>query len=127
MIVEAEPLRGARVLIVEDRYLIAAEIANEVSRLGGAVVGPSPTLGAARAALSSEGADLALLDVNLDHEPVYPLAAQLDEAGVPFVFLTGYDADVLPPEWRSRPRLTKPISSRALREELLRLRPGGAA
>lgn len=115
------PLQGARVLIVEDRYLIATEVAEQVTALGGRVVGPSRSVQAARLALANDGADIALLDVNLEDDDVFPLAAELDAAGVPFAFITGYDRDLLPPRWRDRPRLGKPISSRALGEELLRL------
>ncbi|MFL5295827.1 MAG: response regulator [Phenylobacterium sp.] len=118
---EGEPLTGERVLIVEDRYLIASEMADEVQRMGGKVLGPSRDLKAAQEILAREGADIALLDINLDGEEVYSLAGQLARSGVPFIFLTGYDADVLPAEWRGRPRITKPVSARALREELSKI------
>jgi DNA-binding response OmpR family regulator len=34
--------------------------------------------------------DAAILDVNLHGEPVYPLASQLHEAGVHFMFVSAY-------------------------------------
>jgi DNA-binding response OmpR family regulator len=123
---DATPLGGDRVLIVEDRYLIASEMAEEVERLGGRVVGPSRNLEGARAALAKDGADIALLDVSLDDEDVYPLASELAETGVPFIFLTGYDVDVLPVEWRGRPRIAKPVTGRALKEEILKLQANRA-
>jgi DNA-binding response OmpR family regulator len=117
----AETLSGQRVLIVEDRYLIAAEMADEVGKLGGEVIGPARDIEGASQVVASEPLDLALLDVNLDGEPVFPVAQALSAKGVPFIFLTGYDRDVLPPEWRDRPRLAKPVNGRMLREELLKL------
>jgi|SRR5689334_8699899 CheY-like chemotaxis protein len=117
----AEPLAGRRVLIVEDRYLIASEMADEVGQLGGRVVGPLRDVAAATEAALREPPDLAVLDVNLDGEMVYPLAETLKAKGVPFLFLTGYDADILPPAWRDRPRLSKPVNVRQFREELVKL------
>jgi CheY-like chemotaxis protein len=114
------PLAGRRVLIVEDRYLLAAEMADEVVRLGGQVVGPSRSVAAARRLLD-QPVDVGLLDVNLDGELVYPLAETLVEQGVPIIFTTGYDDELLPEPWRRRPRLRKPVSDKALREELLKL------
>lgn len=118
----AEPLAGQRVLIVEDRYLIASEMAEQVGRLGGQVVGPSRDVASAAEIVLREPVDMALLDVSLDDEVVFPLAETLAERGVPFIFLTGYDADILPPAWREHPTLAKPINPGRLRDELLKLR-----
>jgi CheY-like chemotaxis protein len=109
---------GRRVLIVEDRYLIACELADAVSRLGFEVLGPAPSVAQACELLGGEAVDAALLDVNLDGELVFPVAALLAERDVPIIFLTGYDREVLPPPWRGRPSLAKPIEARALRTEL---------
>jgi hypothetical protein len=46
--------------------------------------------------------DLAVLDVNLGDEKVYPVADALAERDVPFVFLTGYGSEMLPPAHRGR-------------------------
>jgi hypothetical protein len=40
-------LKGKRVLVIEDRYLIATDLCDEVAALGGEVIGPAPTLPAA--------------------------------------------------------------------------------
>jgi DNA-binding response OmpR family regulator len=119
---ESTALKGQNILIVEDRYLIACQMAEEVTRLGATVVGPSGDVAAANAAMDGVKIDLALLDVNLDGELVYPLAEALQAKGVPFLFLTGYDGELLPLAWRDSPRLTKPVNGKSLREALLRLR-----
>ena len=58
---------------------------------------------------------MALLDVNLKAELVFPLAAELERRETPFAFLTGYDGDTLPERWRERPMLLKPVNPRDLR------------
>ncbi len=113
------PLEGRRILIVEDRYLIATEMADEVRRMGGEVLGPSPSVERARELIGEEQVDIALLDVNLDGELVFPLADMLQSRGVPFLFLTGYDEAVLPEAWRDRPRISKPVDPRELRAHLV--------
>lgn len=118
----AAPLAGQRILIVEDRYLIASEMAEQVGRLGGEVLGPSRDVASAAEILAHERVDVALLDVSLDGEVVFPLAEFLAGRGVPFIFLTGYDADLLPLAWRGRPTLAKPIHPARLRDELVKLR-----
>ena len=50
---------------------------------------------------------MAVLDVNLAGERVYPVADILAQRNVPFVFVTGYG--VLPGEYANRPRLCKPF------------------
>lgn len=113
------PLAGRKVLIVEDRYLIAAELADYVRDLGAEVVGPTPSVARATELISSQRVDIALLDINLDGETVFGVAELLLERAAPFVFLTGYDTDVLPPRWRDCPQLTKPVDPRALRQALV--------
>ena len=115
-------LAGRQVLIVEDRYLIASELAEQVRELGGEVMGPARSLDAARELVSAQAPDLALLDVNLEDELVFPLVEELTRGDTPVILLTGYEGDTLPQRWSSLPRLLKPVDSRALREALQRLR-----
>lgn len=117
----ATELKGRRVLIVEDRYLIAADLAEQVRALGGEVIGPAPSLAAARRLLCDQIPDLALLDVNLEGELIFPIAEELAQADTPIILVTGYEGETLPEPWRSRPRLLKPVDGRALREELHKL------
>ena len=107
-------LAGRSVLVVEDQYLIADEMRTMVERLGGRVVGPVSRVRAAIDALAAEKPHLALLDVNLDGEEVYAVAEALREAGVPFVFTTGYDPWTIDPRFSRAPHLEKPIGINAL-------------
>lgn len=55
--------------------------------------------------------DMAILDVNLAGEPVFPVAEALAARGVPFAFATGYGAGGLPEAWKNRPTLQKPFTA----------------
>jgi CheY-like chemotaxis protein len=114
-------LSGRRVLIVEDRYLIAAEMSEAVRGMGAEVLGPASSVAGALAILEGPPPDAALLDVNLEGDRVFPVAEALLRSGAPFAFLTGYDSSILPERWRDAPRLAKPVDPGALRDLLLRL------
>lgn len=111
-------LSGRRVLIVEDRYLIASALESDIIRMGGVVAGPASSVGAAHDILSAETVDLALLDVNLEGESVFPVAERLVGQDTPFLFVTGYDDWEWPATWADRPRIAKPVSARALEAKL---------
>jgi DNA-binding response OmpR family regulator len=62
----------------------------------------------------SERFDIAILDVNLGGELSFPVASVLSERGIPYIFSTGYGPSVLPPEFASRPVLSKPFTDEQL-------------
>jgi two-component sensor histidine kinase/CheY-like chemotaxis protein len=101
-------VRDRRVLILEDEPLIAMMTARLIREFGAAVIGPFPNTREAAEALNS-GVDVALLDVNIAGEFVYPLADALAARDVPIVFVTGYQAGAIEPRFARVPVLTKPI------------------
>lgn len=103
-----------RVLVVEDEYFIADDISRALIRHGAQVVGPVPTVQEARALLDTQALDLAVLDINLRGELVYPLVAELSRRGVPMVFATGYDAAAIPADYGAIPAWSKPFDYDAL-------------
>jgi DNA-binding response OmpR family regulator len=108
-------LTGQRVLVVEDEYFIADDIARALRMLGAEVIGPLPTREAALDAFASEERiDVAVLDINLRGEAIYPVADALRKRGVPFVFATGYDPASIPEPYRSVARWDKPFDPSAL-------------
>ena len=111
-----------RVLVVEDEYFIADDISRALIRHGAEVVGPVPTVQQARALLDSQALDLAVLDINLRGELVYPLVAELSRRGVPMVFATGYDAAAIPADYGAIPAWSKPFDYNALADVLPGLR-----
>jgi DNA-binding NtrC family response regulator len=118
-------LKDKRILIVEDQYLIAADLSRALARLGAVIVGPVASTEAARAELSQADFDLAFLDINLDGQMVFPLADELERRGIPFIFATGHDAAVVPERFKSKPRLEKPFTVQSVHEAVRHLAPGG--
>lgn len=99
-----------RILIVEDRFLVADDLSRLCLRHGGEIAGPVPDVGRARQMASEEPLDLAILDIDLQGRNVFGVAAILDRRGVPFVFVTGYGPAHLPERYRGRPLVSKPYS-----------------
>jgi CheY-like chemotaxis protein len=106
-------LRGRRVLVVEDEYLIAEDLCEELRSCGAEVMGPADCVAAALALLRSEPLpDMALLDIGLPNEKVYPVADALRARGIPFVFLTAHEAMAIPESYSDVPRAEKPVGLR---------------
>jgi len=93
----AAALRGRRILVVEDEYMMAEDLRHDLEKAGAKVVGPVPSVAGALRLLAEEGViDGAILDVNLRGEKAYPVADVLRERGIPFVLATGYEQWALP-------------------------------
>jgi DNA-binding LytR/AlgR family response regulator len=112
---EQTPLHGLRILIAEDNVLAAMEIEQILREHGCEPIGPAPTVAHALHLVSAEPLDGAVLDINLRDELIFPVAAELERRGIPFIFATGYeDGAALPADVQDRPRLRKPYSERQL-------------
>jgi DNA-binding response OmpR family regulator len=99
-----------RILVVEDEYLLADELAYELEEAGAFVLGPVSNVTAALALLDGQTkVDGAVLDLNLGGEPGYPVADALIGRSVPLVLTTGYDARTLPERFADVPVCEKPI------------------
>ena len=55
---------------------------------------------------------VAILDIGLGDETVYPVADALRTRGIPFMFATGYSAWVIPKGYADVPVAEKPIALR---------------
>jgi len=105
-----ETLRGRRVLLVEDEFLIASDLIRLLHQQGAEVLGPAATVRCALdLLLASPDADGAILDVNLRGEMAFPVADALRDRGVPFVFATGYAQDMIPERYAGVPCCEKPF------------------
>src|SRR5690348_9428474 len=98
MVKDPTELRGLRILVVEDNFLVADTICEILADRGCEVVGPAPSLERGWKLAREEALDGAVLDVNLSGEVSFPLAKALAERGIPFLFLTGYDDSAAVPE-----------------------------
>ncbi|HXV31987.1 MAG TPA: response regulator [Sinorhizobium sp.] len=113
-----------RVLVVEDEFLVALQIEDDLTAAGYTVIGPFTSLNASIIASRTESFEIATLDLNLRGEFVYPLVDELLERGVPILLLTGYAVSDLPERYRALPRLTKPFDGAALAKQIRSLLPG---
>jgi len=114
----AQPLEDLRVLIVEDEFLVAALLEDTLAGFGCRVLGPASTVQEGLELIRTERVEAAVLDVNIDGEPVFPVADALAAAGVPFIFATGYGRAGVADRHGERSVLEKPYESRTLRHAL---------
>jgi CheY-like chemotaxis protein len=115
----AGDLNGLRVLVVEDEAAISLLLEDMLLDFGCEVIGPAARLTAALDAVSREAIDLAILDVNVAGEPIYPVADALAQRSVPFVFSTGYGSAGIKDAYRDRPVLQKPFAQHDLKQKLV--------
>src|SRR5690606_18093142 len=102
--------KALRVLVVEDEAAIALDLVSDLSELGCIIVGPAATLVQAHDLISSATFDIALLDANLNGDPVEGIASSLTDQGIPFAFLSGYGREELPQAFNKAPLVRKPFT-----------------
>ena len=108
-----------RILVVEDSFLIVISLEGMLDDLGWTIIGPAAQKGDALALARSETFDAALLDVNLNGDMTWDVAAVLKARGIPFVFSTGYDiTNVLPDFLAGSQVVSKPFGDGELAREL---------
>jgi CheY-like chemotaxis protein len=112
----ATPAR--RILVVEDELMIRMLLEDMLGELGYTVAAEAGRLDEALAAAKSVEIDVAILDVNLNGQPILPVADALAARGTPFVFATGYGERGLPEPYRDRPTLKKPFQLEGLKQML---------
>ena len=120
-------LAGKRVLVAEDEFLIAHDLKRALTALDAEVIGPVSNLPAGLSLLDGEELDAAVLDVNLCGSMSFPLADRLNEAGVPILFVTGYDEWALPDQYLGAPRIAKPFNCGDVTSAVERMCQAGAA
>lgn len=101
-------LHGTCVLVVEDDFLIASEICAALAEVGARVVGPCASAPDAIRILATEHVDIAVLDVLLLDGDSAPVAACLDDRGIPYVLATAAEAPLIPLLENTAPVVGKP-------------------
>jgi DNA-binding response OmpR family regulator len=114
-----EPLH---ILVVEDELLIATSLEIALEGAGHRLLGPVPTVLAAREALESAQPDLALIDYRLADSTTEALLPELRDRDIPVCVLTGYSRDQLPAAYAGCHVLEKPFRMRALMETIENMR-----
>jgi CheY-like chemotaxis protein len=112
-------LKDLRVLVVEDEALVALQLEDMLTELGCAIVGPASRVGQALKLLDGEPVEVAVLDLNIAGEMVYPVADALKNRGLPYIFVTGFATSGLTDPHRDRPVLEKPFARRELLRAIL--------
>jgi CheY-like chemotaxis protein len=121
---EPTAVAGLRVLLVEDSALVALGVREALEEKGVIVVGPFVDVRSAQNAVERLDFDVALLDVDLNGEPVWPVADLLADARLPFLFLTAYESHkVAPDRFSGRPTVAKPHPPDEIVAALSRLAP----
>jgi DNA-binding response OmpR family regulator len=110
-----DEFQGLRVLLVEDDVMICLLFEDMLVELGCEIIGPACDIRRATdLARSHEGIDVAILDVHLAGQLVFPVADILAERGVPFLFATGLGVGGLPVQWQGHQTVQKPMSMQQL-------------
>ncbi|WP_164117039.1 response regulator [Sphingorhabdus sp. Alg239-R122] len=97
-----------RILIVEDEPMIAMLLEDTLDMLGHEVIGTAESVEAAIALIDADAIDAAIVDINLNGEKVWPVAAALKSASVPFAISSGAVDSEIPEQHASAPLLKKP-------------------
>jgi DNA-binding response OmpR family regulator len=122
----ASDLRGVRVLVVEDTWLVAKALKTALEGLGMVVAGPASNTADADRLVAEETPDLAVVDVNLKGEMAYGLIDRMHDRGVRVVVVSGYA--VLPSSTKKAAAiLQKPFSGAELQATLCQVMNLGRA
>ena len=115
---EQDSVAGKRVLVVEDELMIRLLLQDMLDDLGHTLAGEAGRIEDALTLAKQGEFDVAILDVNLNGQPISPVVEILVERGVPFVFATGYGQRGVPEAYRKTPTLQKPFQADALAQAI---------
>jgi DNA-binding NtrC family response regulator len=82
-------LDDARVLVVENDFIILMELESLLIEAGAEIVGLCQTVKDALVLAEQDGLSAAVLDIHLASENIVPVAARLANRGIPFILYTG--------------------------------------
>ena len=94
--------------------MIRMMVADMLHELGYRVAGEAGRVEEALGLVQRTEFDIAIMDINLHGEPVFPVANAIKARNRPFIFATGYNNSSLPDEYRDRPALQKPFQIETL-------------
>lgn len=110
------------VLLVEDQFIIALDLAETVQDLGYSLDGPYADKAGAFDAISRRLPDAAILDVHIADGEVFPLADALARAGVPIIFHSGhYQTEAMQQRYPGSIACSKPCTPAELLSVLKRV------
>jgi DNA-binding NtrC family response regulator len=110
-----------RVLVVEDEWFLANDLQTALNSLGADVIALAGDVDDARVQLAGGGFDVGVIDINLRGHNAFGLADEMQRQGIPFVFATGYSAEVIPIRFANVARWEKPFDPRMLAQSIMQL------
>ena len=113
-------LKGIRVFVVEDEFAVLMLMEDMLMELGCELVGSASRMAEAIEGAQNSGCDAAVLDVNINGQPIDPVAEVLATRHVPMVFSTGYGRTGVSARWRDHQVLQKPYRVEELAAALTR-------
>lgn len=115
-------LQGSRILVVEDDQLIADDVVEALKAQGAEICGPIQSLPAALDWIFFFGNHVvgAVLDINLNGSPSWPIADALSTRNIPFVVVSGFIDQGIPDRYAAIPRCPKPCDPKHLLSILAR-------
>jgi DNA-binding response OmpR family regulator len=102
------PLSGRRIIILEDDYYQAHDSKDTLEEAGATVIAVTATVPDLTPHLAKGPIDAVLIDINLGRSLSFDFARELRRNAIPFLFLTGYDAGMLPEDLSGSPYISKP-------------------
>jgi DNA-binding response OmpR family regulator len=111
---ETGRLSGARILVVEDEFVIAMQLQSLFEEEGAHVLGPYHSLAEAMEHAKSDEISAASLDLNLGCDNAMPVASLLTEREVPFLFYSVKTDDPVFAAWRHILLVQKPAATNEL-------------
>ena len=114
-------LRAMCVMVVEDDALLAMDLSTTLCDHGYRPVGPFASIAPAIDAVKHARPDAAVLDMDLNGVMSVPVADALASANVPFLWMSGSPAGILPVHHRVRPFLPKPVAPSVFLSAVTRL------
>ena len=100
-----------RILVVEDDFIVAMDLAAQLRQSGYEVLGPCRSVAEALDVFDREEIDAAVLDINLGPETSEAVAVALKDASIPFIVASGYSPNQYPSIFMDIPALAKPIQT----------------
>jgi CheY-like chemotaxis protein len=110
-----------RVLVVEDEWLIAEDVAACLHASGHQVVGPVPSVAAAVRLIGENHIDVALLDIQLNGETSLAIAEELQSRDIPFACLSGFGPNDVPSAFANFKFVRKPADQAAILKAMAEL------
>jgi DNA-binding NtrC family response regulator len=120
------PLEGVRVLILEDEFFLADDLARALAHAGAEPVGPVATVDEAERLVKDDRVDAAIVDLNLRGQMASAFVERLASSKLPCLIVSGYGEDALPEPDSTVRTLEKPVDPetvlKSLAMELARVR-----